>query len=171
MSREELVSSYLDGGMSRRTFIRRLVAAGISVGAAVSYAHLLAPAARAAAGTDGDGLEHYEPEIRVAIRGGLRRVLTTRKLEISASADDPVTFSFKAQIRHQGRVKTVGVKQVVFSQATANRIIQIPISRFGRNVLAGRDTSWIKVVGVAIYEQPSPAATHRSKAEATKVLR
>jgi hypothetical protein len=170
VSREELVTSYLDGGMSRRTFIRRLVAAGVSVGAAVSYAHLLAPAARAAAGTDGDLQEHYEPEIRVAIRGGLRRVLTTRKLEISASADDPVTFSFKTQIRHKGRLKTVGEKQVVFSQAATNRIIQIPISRFGRTVLAGRETSWIKVVGVASYAQLQPAGTYTSRAVATKVL-
>lgn len=169
MSREELVTSYLDGGMSRRTFIRRLVAAGVSVGAAVSYAHLLAPAARAAAGTDGDSIEHYEPEIRVAIRGGLRRVLTTRKLEISASADDPVTFTFKAQIRHQGKLKTVGEKQVAFGQP-GTRLIQIPISRFGRNVLAGREKSWIKVVGVGSYAQLNPAGTYTSRAVATKVL-
>ena len=41
MSQEELISAYLDGQMSRRTLIRRLVAAGVSFGAAVSYAHVL----------------------------------------------------------------------------------------------------------------------------------
>lgn len=43
MSRDELVNAYIDGSVSRRTFIRRLVTAGVSIGAAVSYAHLLSP--------------------------------------------------------------------------------------------------------------------------------
>jgi len=49
MSRQELVDAYLDGGVSRRSFVRRLVASGVSVGAAVSYAQVLAPAAASAA--------------------------------------------------------------------------------------------------------------------------
>ena len=43
MPQRDLVDAYLDGRISRRTLIRRLVAGGISVGAAVSYAHLLRP--------------------------------------------------------------------------------------------------------------------------------
>jgi hypothetical protein len=43
MSQDELVNAYIDGSVSRRTFIRRLVTAGVSLGAAVSYAHLLSP--------------------------------------------------------------------------------------------------------------------------------
>lgn len=171
MSREELVSSYLEGGMSRRTFVRRLVAAGTSIGAAVSYAHLLAPSASAAAGTDGDGADHYEPEIRVAIRTGrIARVLESRKLEVAASVDDPVVFTFKAQIRHKGRLKTIGVKQAAFPNAVANRLVRIPVEKFGRNILAGRDASWIRVVGIATYEQAQPAGTFTSRAVATRVL-
>jgi hypothetical protein len=48
MSRQELVDAYVEGGVSRRSFVRRLVASGISIGAAVSYAEVLAPAAAAA---------------------------------------------------------------------------------------------------------------------------
>jgi hypothetical protein len=171
MSREELVGAYLEGGMSRRMFIKRLVAAGTSVGAAVSYAHLLAPEARAAAGTDGDGAAHYEPEIRVVITSvRIPPVLAARKLDVAASADDPVSFTFKAQIRHRGSLKTIGTKQVAFGTATANRRVRIPLSRFGRNVLASRDASWVRVIGVATYEQAQPRGTFTSRAVATKVL-
>lgn len=44
MSQEELVQAYLQGNVSRRTFIRRLVAMGITLSAAVAYTHALRPA-------------------------------------------------------------------------------------------------------------------------------
>jgi hypothetical protein len=171
MSREEIVQSYLEGGMSRRIFIKRLVAAGTSIGAAVSYAHLLAPEAEAAVGEDGDGVPHYEPEIRVAIRSRrIPRVLETGKLEVAAASDDPVSFTFRAQIRHRGKTKTIGVKQAAFAAPTGNRIVKIPLTRFGRRALAERDSSWVRVVGVARYEQVSPQGTYTSRAVATRVL-
>ena len=58
MSRDELVNAYIDGSVSRRTFIRRLVTAGVSLGAAVSYAHLLAPGRADARNNDPD---FYKP--------------------------------------------------------------------------------------------------------------
>ena len=48
MGKEELVASYLKGAISRRTFIRGLVAVGVSFGAAVTYSTALGPAAGAA---------------------------------------------------------------------------------------------------------------------------
>jgi hypothetical protein len=41
VSRDHLVSEYASGNISRRVFIRRLVAGGVSLGAAISYAHLI----------------------------------------------------------------------------------------------------------------------------------
>lgn len=52
MSRQELVQGYLDGQMGRRVFIRRLIATGVSAGAALSYANLLE--ASPAAAQEGD---------------------------------------------------------------------------------------------------------------------
>ena len=43
MSEEQLVDAYLRGEVSRRTFIRRLVAAGLTLSAAVAYTHALKP--------------------------------------------------------------------------------------------------------------------------------
>jgi hypothetical protein len=48
MSREQLVETYLRGEISRRVFMRRLVAAGVSLGAAAAYAQLAPERARAA---------------------------------------------------------------------------------------------------------------------------
>ena len=44
MSSAEVVESYLRGEISRRTLIRRLVAVGVSMSAAVAYSELLRPA-------------------------------------------------------------------------------------------------------------------------------
>ena len=58
--RNEIVRSYLDGAIGRRVFVRRLLAAGVTAAAAVSYADVLAPrTARAAAREDrGGGIGH-----------------------------------------------------------------------------------------------------------------
>ena len=59
MSREELAAAYADGSISRRTFIRRLVATGVSLSAAVTYATVLSPSAASAA-TRRDRRDLYE---------------------------------------------------------------------------------------------------------------
>ena len=48
MSRKELIDGYVHGHLSRRQFMRSLVAAGMTAGAAAVYASSIAPAASAA---------------------------------------------------------------------------------------------------------------------------
>src|SRR5215210_5936399 len=43
MSSSEIVESFLRGEISRRTLVRRLMAAGVSLSAAVAYSELLRP--------------------------------------------------------------------------------------------------------------------------------
>ena len=43
MSERELVEAFVNGGISRRVFIRGLIAAGVSMGAALAYAETIAP--------------------------------------------------------------------------------------------------------------------------------
>lgn len=45
MPDEELIEHYTQGRIGRRVFVRRLIAGGLSVGAAVAYGNALAPAA------------------------------------------------------------------------------------------------------------------------------
>jgi hypothetical protein len=40
MSKEELVDAYVNGEISRRSFVRRLVAGGVSLTAAIAYAQM-----------------------------------------------------------------------------------------------------------------------------------
>jgi hypothetical protein len=54
MSREELVGAYVGGAVSRRVFIRGLVALGVSAGAAVAYADVLTSSAVAQTTTTAD---------------------------------------------------------------------------------------------------------------------
>jgi hypothetical protein len=171
MSREDLVEAYVEGGISRRTFIRRLVAGGVSFGAAVSYAHLLAPKADAAIGRAGDGQDHYEPEIEVAIRSErILKVVNQRKLEVTVSTDDSADFDLVAKIRNKGKLRTIGNKQVSFSGATADAVVRIPISKAGREILAKRDTSTIRVECAATHQQALPAGAYTSRAVTTKIL-
>jgi hypothetical protein len=72
MSRTEVVESFLRGEISRRTLVRRLVAGGVSLSAAVAYSELLRPNWAFAShectaefydlyGHYGDCGDHYEP--------------------------------------------------------------------------------------------------------------
>lgn len=55
--RDEAVRAYRDGELSRRSFVRRLMHAGVSAEAAAAYATVLDPSPMAAAAANGD---HYE---------------------------------------------------------------------------------------------------------------
>lgn len=46
MSEDELIGAYVKGGVSRRVFIRGLIAAGVTAGAAVAYADALSAQGR-----------------------------------------------------------------------------------------------------------------------------
>src|SRR5437867_12764425 len=55
MSKDELTSAYSAGQISRRAFIRGLMAVGVTAGAAVAYAETLAPSAYGQHGNPGVG--------------------------------------------------------------------------------------------------------------------
>ena len=54
MTKHDLIDAYASGRIGRRDFMGRLTAAGVSAGAALAYAHTLAPSA-SAAGNPGAG--------------------------------------------------------------------------------------------------------------------
>ena len=65
MSEEELVDAYSKGMISRRTFVRRLVAGGVSLVAAVTYADVLSPASAIASPAKGsEGKEDNDEDER-----------------------------------------------------------------------------------------------------------
>jgi hypothetical protein len=62
VSREEAVEAYTAGRISRRTFVRHLVAAGVSVAAALTYAEVLAPGRSSGAAPRGVDVYPEYPE-------------------------------------------------------------------------------------------------------------
>jgi hypothetical protein len=54
MSEEELVDAYANGRISRRVFVRHLVAGGFTLATALGYARALAPAAASRGHEDDD---------------------------------------------------------------------------------------------------------------------
>lgn len=80
MSRQELVSAFLDGRISRRTLIRRLIAGGVSTGAAISYAQLLAPEQAAASSALAAPDDHYPLIDMTVVSTSLATVKAQRQL-------------------------------------------------------------------------------------------
>jgi hypothetical protein len=85
----DLVTAYLDGQISRRTLVRRLVAAGVSFGAAVSYAHVLNPE-RASARADSD---HYPDTTVRLVSTDIDKVLDQGRLIVRVRADEDAELS------------------------------------------------------------------------------
>ena len=162
MSREELVSAYLDGGLSRRAFIRRLVAAGVSIGAAASYAHLLAPAAR---GADAHvSLDDQYPEVDVGIRSGnLDRIQETGIVRVRVTVTEEGAHVFVGVDARQAgggasaaRRVLIGQKQVKFG-SPGTRVVKVPLSKKGKRILRGRDSVSLRVSAVATDLDPQDA--------------
>lgn len=101
MSREQLVSAYLEGQLDRRAFVRRLIAAGISVGAAMTYADRLAPDGHAApmAWSPSD---HYPYTRLKIVSPNLTAVEVRRKLKVKVASSVDVNLDLTAYFKDTG---------------------------------------------------------------------
>jgi hypothetical protein len=147
MSREQLVNSYIDGGLNRRAFIRRLVAAGVSVGAAASYAQLLAPEAKADAQI---ALNDHYPEVDVRIRSrSLDRVQNRGvvRVRVVVSGESARVFVGVDLQKKNGKRILIGQRQVVLNPGV--HIVKVKLTEKGRKLLAGRERAKLNVTATA----------------------
>ncbi len=167
MSQQELITTYREGGMSRRTLIRRLVASGVSLGAAISYAHLFAPRAEAEARNHADFYEDFYPsDVRLSIRSHtVNGVVKTGQVRVFVHTDDATEITFKVFTKIRGKLRRIGVKTVKFP-AAGSRVVKIRIGDGARRLLRRRDRKWIKVTAVARDTNESNV----SRFQATKTL-
>ena len=144
MSKQELVSAFLEGRVSRRTLIRRLVAGGISTGAAVSYAQLLRPEqADAASAVSSD--DHY-PMVNMTITtSSVATAVANGRIGVSVTCTEELKLaSFRAFF---GKGVPIGQHFIPsFLTAAGTRKIGIPIDT---SRLAGRTGALIYVQLVA----------------------
>jgi hypothetical protein len=153
MSRQELVDAYLEGTVNRRAFVRRLVASGVSVGAAAGYAQILAPGAAAAERTpraERGGTSELYP--RVVVRITTRDLKDVRKnnrlkIKVTASTSDYVHVS--AFLDKGGHLLPLGFaafdpENARFVNAGQAKTITIPFNQ-SLHPLAGLDKAKVQV--------------------------
>jgi hypothetical protein len=105
MSREELVAAYLDGQVSRRAFIRRLTAAGVSLGAAVSYAQLQGTEP-ARAGTPFN--DHY-PLVQLAVKTeDLGNVIQRERINVAVTVGEAMQLHIAAYLKQGNFLHVLG---------------------------------------------------------------
>ena len=98
MSRQEAVEAFLQGRISRRTLIRQLVAGGVSIGAAASYAAALEPetAGAAVAGAPDD----LYPLVTLKLdTPSLAWAIANSRLRLIGSCGEEVGLHFAAYVR------------------------------------------------------------------------
>jgi hypothetical protein len=132
MSRQELVDAYLEGSVSRRSFVRRLVASGVTAGAAVSYAQLLAPEAEAARPRKRSISDHYPLMNVKLVSSDLADVLSKKKLKVKVSSSESAHVHIAAFAKQGGDLAYLGSGPGGFDvTAGGAKTVPIKIARLG----------------------------------------
>jgi hypothetical protein len=130
MSQEELISAYLDGQMSRRTLIRRLVAAGVSFGAAVSYAHVLGQGRAYADRALGDHYGILEPTTGKILDQSLDEVIETGKVRVRFSVPKRARVEFRIWVHRPSHTYTysqLALKEIETSGPVTRKELRVPL--------------------------------------------
>jgi hypothetical protein len=117
VSREELVAAFLEGRISRRTLIRRLVAGGVSFGAAVSYAQLLNPERASASHSPGD----LYPLVQMSIvSSDLDAVIANERVRVNVTSTEEIDFArFRPFLQLSNGLVSLGIPRVFSSDFLA----------------------------------------------------
>jgi hypothetical protein len=116
--------------MSRRLFIRRLVASGVALGAAVSYAHLLTPEVKA----KGVLAHEYDPPLLTDLQmvpEDLDRVIRKKRVKIKGTSNKPATYVvylhlYRSPEKSEWPDAVIGTAPVQFDAAGTQKF-EIPI--------------------------------------------
>lgn len=149
MSRQELVSAFLDGQISRRTLVRRLIAGGVSAGAAISYAQLLAPERAAAAIGRRGALSDQYPLVDIGITSpSLASVRNNARITMKVFCTEELSnASFNVFQKTSAGGVRIGAKQFAsLMSAAGSRNIAVNVTT---NLLAGKSSVrfYVQMVG------------------------
>lgn len=173
MSNNELVTAYVEGRISRRTLIRRLVAAGVSMGAAVSYAHLLGPE-RAGAVPIEQCSPEYPTVAMTILSAKLSRVRADERIQIRADYRDPnqgsaeTRIEFTVTTRRNGQMLVIGSRSLQISEGKAS-VVRIGLDNV--RPLRNRNRARITVEARDIGEGSALCGPQSSVITTSKVLR
>jgi hypothetical protein len=127
MSQDELVGAYIEGSITRRTLIRRLVAAGVSLGAATAYAHHLAPKAAA----KGSGPNEY-PIVKLRILSETTEEIAKDKgVNVRVKTADPCELTLELRVEQGNTWFSLGEKGVKFGASGGKKEVLVKFSDSG----------------------------------------
>lgn len=127
MSDDELVGAYIEGSITRRTLIRRLVAAGVSLGAATAYAHHLAPKASA----KGTGPDEY-PRVKLRILSDTTEEIAKDKgVRVRVKSADPCDLTVGLRVEQGNSWYQLGYKELSFGNGGGKKEVLIKFSDSG----------------------------------------
>jgi hypothetical protein len=149
--REQLVDAYLRGEISRRGFIRALVAVGVSLGAATAYSYLVPQRAAAAGGSydlsdEGEPGAEPPPPAPPKPRRATRRkppavtleaARSGRQVRATVSSDEAATFVVSA-VNGASRLATTSFKRKSAGKTTVK--LQLPAGAPSRIAVVARAT-------------------------------
>jgi hypothetical protein len=163
MSQEELVKAYVEGQVSRRTLIRRLIASGVSVGAAVSYAQLLEPEAASARARRGGVYDHY-PLVQLSIKtGDLGNAIDHARIRVHvATSEELEGLRLAAFLKRRNRLSWIGESLLANFAGAGERTVSVKL--FNTDVLKHRRSATIYVYasnGQDAEKSPAYAFTRR----------
>jgi hypothetical protein len=162
VSRQELVSAFLEGRISRRTLIRRLIAGGISTGAAVSYAQLLRPEHALAAPSLAGPNDHY-PMVFITIdTASIADAKANSRIAVTVNCTEELKATFfRVFLNTAGGGVPIGQRSIAsFLTAAGTRQVAIPIDR---SQLTGRTSAmiYVQLQGRDDESFPALASTRR----------
>jgi hypothetical protein len=156
MSNDELVGAYIEGEITRRTLIRKLVAAGVSLGAATAYAHHLAPKASA----KGFGPQEY-PRVRLRILSETTaEIARDQSVDVRVKSADPCELTLEMRVE-QGTWYANGVKRVQFGAGGGKKEVRIKFADFGE--LKRKQKSTVKVQAISDEGIYNPVVASKNK--------
>ncbi len=139
MSRDELVEAYLDGRISRRALVRRLVAAGVSTGAAISYAQLLSPQRAAAAEARPAADSHYPdshyPTLGLEIKTKrMRAARKSKRVAVAVSSSEELaSLSLQVYKKTDRGLALIGSKEIANPLGVAGKVkVKVAVKRLGK---------------------------------------
>lgn len=129
MENHELVTAYTEGALSRRAFVRKLVAGGVSFGAAVGYAQLLGRDAAHAATALGDGYSFVEVKATIEDQD-LDDVIASGKLLTKVRSDRKGSVHLEVFLRRPGETypySWIGERTVEMKEPGTKRV-KVPLA-------------------------------------------
>jgi hypothetical protein len=118
----------------------------VSLGAAISYAHLLSPSKAAAAAPEDFCDEYPVVDVRIITDGKLSTLVSRNYLLVQVQSDEEVSMFLTALIRRGGELTAIAAKSIRMT-AAGSKYFRLPLTAEGNLALQGLNAAIVMVAG------------------------